>query len=250
MKMLCVLLPHFLLKCELQRHPEVKGTALLTHTVGSQKVMLDYSPELDVLRPNMSLQQAVAQYGEAEDGEQVVEKAEELEPDLVILDISMPRLNGFQATKRIKAYNPNTAILILTVHDDIEHLSGLLDVGANGYLTKDISDAGLINAIRKIISGETVIAPQLLKLLVKATSESRTNPDVARRREILSNRELEILKLAAKGLSNKSIAVELNLSPFTVKTYMAEIFSKINVSSRTEAVLLSIHQGLITIDET
>jgi two-component system, NarL family, response regulator LiaR len=188
--------------------------------------------------------------GEAKDGLQAIEMARDLKPDVVILDISMPNLNGAQAAKKMKENNPDLAILVLTVHDDMQFLLGMLNAGANGYLTKDISDTELVNSVRRSVADEIVIAPQLLSLLIDYASKHSEKSLVWEARDKFSVREIDILKLTAKGLNNRSIALQLNLSPFTVKTYMAEIFSKLGVSSRTEAVVEAVQRGLISIEDT
>jgi two-component system, NarL family, response regulator LiaR len=203
----------------------------------AMRVTLEKEPDFNVI-------------GEAKDGLQAIEIANNLKPDVVILDISMPNLNGAQAAKKMKENNPALAILVLTVHDDMQFLLGMLNAGANGYLTKDISDTELVNSVRRLVADETVIAPQLLVQLIDYASKHCDKSLPLEVQNKFSARETDILKLAAKGLNNKSIALQLNLSPFTVKTYMAEIFSKLGVSSRTEAVVEAVQRGLITIEDT
>ena len=183
---------------------------------------------------------------EAKDGQEAIDLAGRLLPDLIIMDISMPLVNGLEATTRIKSQHPNILILILTVYDDAEHIMSILQAGADGYLTKEASDQDLINAIFAVISGEAVIAkPVFRKVLIHSLGK----PAISNDSESLTNRELEILRLAASGLNNNGIGSKLSLSPFTVKNHMVEIFSKLNVSSRTEAVAKVIRSGLIKFED-
>ncbi|MBA7651405.1 Transcriptional regulatory protein DegU [subsurface metagenome] len=186
---------------------------------------------------------------EAGDGEEAVKLATELVPDVVIMDISMPKLNGLEATRQIKAKCPNIAILALTVHSDSEHILGILEAGAAGYLTKTVFGEEVIHAVRGVASRETVLSAPILQQILKHALPLMTksmNLDV---REKLTAREMGILKLAAKGMSNKDIALKLDLSPRTVKGYLADIFSKLGVGSRTEAVITGLRAGFLTLDD-
>ena len=201
------------------------------------------------LRDLLGKQQDLQIVGEAEDGEMAVKLANELLPDVVIMDIAMPKLNGLEATRQIKANHPNIAILVLTVHDDSEHILSILDAGAAGYLTKRVFGEDVVAAIRLIVSGESVLTGPVLKQVMKHTikfpSKSLKRPEY----ESLTNRELDILKMAAQGISNKDIALKLNLSLRTIKGHMVDIFSKLNVGTRTEAVIKGLRSGLLNIDD-
>jgi len=186
---------------------------------------------------------------EAGDGEEAVKLATELVPDVVIMDISMPKLNGLEATRQIKARCPNVAILVLTVHSDSEHILGILEAGAAGYLTKSVFGKEVINAVRGVASGETVLSAPILQQILKHALQLMPKSFDLATGEKLSSRELGILKLAARGMSNKDIALKLDLSPRTVKAYMAEIFSKLRVSSRTEAVITGLRAGFLALDD-
>ena len=184
---------------------------------------------------------------EADDGEEAVSLAAELVPDVVIMDISMPKLNGIEATRQIKAKNPEIIVLALTVHDDSEHILGILEAGATGYLTKGVFGNQVIQAIRSTVSGEAILSSQISQQILKYALRHVTKPIPLDAGEKLTARELEILKLAAKGMSNKDIALELNISLATVKGYMASTFTKLGVTSRTEAVTTGLRAGFITI---
>jgi DNA-binding NarL/FixJ family response regulator len=186
--------------------------------------------------------------GEAANGQQAIALAGELLPNVIIMDIGMPEVNGLEATRQIKAQNPNIAILVLTVHTDKEHVIGILEAGAAGYLTKVVFGDDIIRAIRAIAAGEAVLTPSILQEILKYVHPERTKPSPVGTCN-LTAREIYILKQAAKGLSNKNIAANLNLSECTVKSYLVDIFSKINVSSRTEAVMTGLKAGFITISD-
>ena len=187
---------------------------------------------------------------EASDGEEAVRRAVELVPNVVIMDISMPKLNGLEATQQIKAKCPSIAILVLTVHDDSEHILSILEAGAAGYLTKSVFGEEVIHAVRGVVAGEAVlsasISQQIIKYALRHVVTKRLPLDTVER---ITARELEILRLAAMGMSNKDIAQKLDLSERTVKGYLAEIFSKLNVSSRTEAVITALRSGALTLDD-
>jgi two-component system response regulator DegU len=186
---------------------------------------------------------------EAGDGEEAVRLASQLTPDVVIMDIGMPKLNGVEATRQIKASHPDIIILVLTVYDDIEHILGILESGADGYLTKNILVEDIIKSIHLIVAGETVMSPQVFKQVLKYALRHSTKPLRLNTGVKLTLRELEILKLIAKGISNKEIAVELNISSRTVKSHMVDIFRKLDVSSRTAAVITSLRIGVINVDD-
>jgi len=185
---------------------------------------------------------------EASDGEEAVKLASELKPDVVVMDIVMPKLNGIEATKKIKEIAPDIAILILTAYDDDEYVLGLLDAGAAGYLLKSARGRDLVNAIRAIRSGESVLHPniiaKLLKRAITAPVEEHKHP------ELLSERESEILNLVALGRSNKEVAGELFLSERTIKAHLTNIFNKLNVASRSEAIVKGLKWELITLEDT
>lgn len=186
---------------------------------------------------------------EARDGIEAVKLATELIPDIVVMDISMPRLNGLEATRQIKAKCPNIAILVLTVHSDNEHILGIFEAGAAGYLTKSAYEDEVVNAIQLVIAGEAVVPASVFQDILKYAPKYMTKPIVLEKGEKLTARELEILKLAARGMNNKDIGQELNISLRTVKYHLVEVFSKLNVGSRTEAVVKGLRAGLLTLND-
>lgn len=186
---------------------------------------------------------------EAENGEEAMKRALDLVPDVVIMDISMPVMNGLEATRQIKAKHPQIAILVLTVHTDSEHVLSILETGAAGYLTKSVFGNEIINSIRSVMAGEAVLTPSILQQIVKKVPRKVDKPVTMEVHKTPTPRELEILKLAASGRNNKDIALQLNVSVRTVKSYLADIFSKLGVGSRTEAVMAGLRSGLLNMDD-
>ena len=179
--------------------------------------------------------------GEAGDGLEACELVDRLVPDVVLLDIAMPRLNGIEATKRIKARHPRVAILVLTVYDDDQYVYALLDAGAAGYLLKTVTVEELADAIRRVHLGEAVLAPEVARKLLGRLMRRRTDEPPAP--AALSDREREVLALAAAGAGNKAIARRLAISERTVHAHMRHIFDKLGVGSRTEAVVRGVREG-------
>ena len=186
---------------------------------------------------------------EVDNGEDAIKVTTELAPDLVIMDISMPKLDGLEATRQIKERCPNVAILILTVHDDSDHVLRILEAGASGYLTKSVFDEEVIQAIRGVATGETVLAASISQKVIKRALRLTTKPLPLGVGETLSKREIQILRLLGRGMSNNDIAETLCVRSSTVKAYLGDIFPKLAVASRTEAVVKCLRAGIITIDD-
>lgn len=188
--------------------------------------------------------------GEADDGEQAVELAARLEPDVALIDIAMPKLNGIEATKQIKATCPATAVLILTAYDDDQYVFTLLEAGAAGYLLKDVRARDLVEAVRAVNAGESVLHPVIARKVVNRFAHRPDESSEESPVDQLTERELEVLRLAAKGMSNKEIAQELVLSVRTVQGHLHNIFEKLRVGSRTEAILHALRKGWLTLEDT
>lgn len=186
---------------------------------------------------------------EADDGEEAVQLTGKLQPDVVIMDIALPKLNGIEATKQIKALYPATAVLILTAYDNDQYIFALLEAGAAGYLLKTVRGHELIDAIRAVSVGESVLHPKIARKVLSRFMPLATKPSEERVTELLSERELEVLKLAAKGMSNRDIAEQLFLSVRTVQSHLANIFTKLDVGSRTEAILCGLRRGWFTLED-
>lgn len=187
--------------------------------------------------------------GEAGDGEEAVRLATQLRPDVAIIDIAMPKLNGIEATKRIKAQSPSTGILILTAYDNDQYIFAVLDSGAAGYLLKSVDSQELVDAVRAVHAGESVLHPTVARKVLDRLAARRLKPVDQEGVERLTKREMEVLKLAAKGLKNKEIAEELVLSVRTVQGHLSNIFGKMQVGSRTEAVIKALRRGWLGLED-
>ncbi|MCJ7521942.1 MAG: response regulator transcription factor [Dehalococcoidia bacterium] len=185
---------------------------------------------------------------EACDGEETVSLATKLKPDIAIVDIAMPKLDGIEATRQIKELCPTVAVLILTAYDDDQFVFSLLEAGAAGYLLKSIRGRELVDAIRAVYAGESVLHPSIArKVLNRFVPSDKTREEQLQQE--LSEREMEVLRLATRGFSNKDIADELSLSARTVQGHLGHIFNKLNVSSRTEAVVCALKKGWVTLKD-
>ncbi len=187
--------------------------------------------------------------GEASDGQEAVNLASQLKPDVIVMDIMMPQFDGLEASRQIKKNSPTIAILVLTAYEDENYVLGLLEAGAAGYLLKSARGQDLVEAVRAIRAGESVLHPKVIeKLLKRALTKSAMAPE-PKVHELLSDRESELLKLLATGMSNKEIADRLCLSVRTVKAHMSNIFNKLNVASRSEALVQALRSGLLTLED-
>jgi NarL family two-component system response regulator LiaR len=187
--------------------------------------------------------------GEAGNGEEVIQLVNEIKPDVILMDVAMPKLNGIEATRQIKIISPKTNILILSAYDDDEYVFALLKAGANGYLLKNVSGDELVRAIKAVNKGDPVLNPVVAKKVVNYFRLGETRIPSADDTAKLSERELSIIRLAAKGLTNKDIAENLHLSYRTVEGHLRDIFNKLGVGSRTEAVLQGLRMGWFTLEE-
>ena len=184
--------------------------------------------------------------GEAADGEEAVALAARLHPDVAILDIEMPNMDGIEAARRIKAAAPNMPVLMLSAYDDEAYVLGVLEAGAAGYVLKNAPGSALLAAIRAAAAGESVLSPDIQRKVVGILAKRGRREEA---KVSLSERELEVLRLAAEGLANKEIAVDLGLSPRTVQSHVRHILNKLGVASRVEAVVLGIRSGWIDPNE-
>jgi len=187
--------------------------------------------------------------GEAANGAEAVAIVQALEPDVVLMDVVMPELNGIEATKQIKVSNPTTAVIILSAYDDDRYVLGLLEAGVAGYLLKHSCGQEVIQAIRAIHAGDAVLHPAVTAKLLAMAARSPGPALSSASGERPTERELAVLGLAASGLSNKEIATELALSLPTVKAHLVNVFNKTGVGSRTEAVLKALRKGWIRMED-
>jgi two-component system response regulator NreC len=183
--------------------------------------------------------------GEADDGRAATEAVEQHSPDVVVLDIAMPNLNGIEAAARITASHPKTAIIILSMHSDETYVLRALRVGARGYLLKDSAESDLIAAVRTVMKGRTFFSPAISNMLVEDYIRAIRERGVDDSYELLTSRERELLQLVAEGKTTKEIAAELSLSASTVDTHRGNIMRKLNVNSLAELVLYATSRGII-----
>jgi len=201
------------------------------------------------IRQSLERETSLRVVGEASDGEEAVQMARQLKPDVIIMDISMPKLNGIEATERIKAFQPSAVILILTAYDYEQYIFPILSAGAAGYLLKDVSSRELIDAIQTVYRGESVLHPTVARKVLERFKHAGVERDRQRESDLLTERETAVLKMAAKGMSNSAIAEELHLSVRTIESHLGAIFNKLGVGSRTEAVIQAMKKGWFTLEE-
>jgi len=185
--------------------------------------------------------------GEAGDGEEAIRLVKDIKPAVVLMDIAMPGLNGIEATRQIKESLPQTSVLVLSAYDNPEFIFAVIEAGAAGYLLKNVKGKELGNAIRAISVGESVLHPQIAqKVFAQLQREKKFNVE---KLELLSERELEVVRLGTEGLSNKQIASALSLGSRTVQTHWRNVFNKLGVYSRTEAILQCLRRGWLSLAE-
>ncbi len=181
--------------------------------------------------------------GEASDGQQAVELALALRPDVVLTDVRMPLLTGVEVTRRIRSEASQIKILVLSAYDDQPYVFALLDAGAQGYVLKTAEGEAIVRAVRDVYGGRRALDPQILPAVIDRATRHETAITTP------SERELEVLQLAARGLTNKQIGVTLSISDRTVQNHLQNVFEKLAVRSRTEAVTAALRSGLITLAE-
>ena len=199
----------------------------------------------------LGTEEGVEVVAEAENGQEAIEKARELAPDVVLMDVRMPKVNGIEAAATIRADLPTTKILMLTVSDEEEDLYEAIKAGANGYLLKEISVDEVAESIRAVMQGQSLISPSMaskllseFNALVRRAEDRQQFPAPA-----LTNREIEVLRLVAKGMSNREIAEELYISENTVKNHVRNILEKLHLHNRMEAVIYAVKERLLDIRE-
>lgn len=183
--------------------------------------------------------------GEASDGEEALVMIRQIIPDVAVLDIQMPKVNGIEVSREIRAQRWPIGVLILTAYDDDPYISAVLKTGANGYVLKTASPDEIIGAVRDVFQGKSVLDATILPKVLAQIA----NPNATQFFEPLSDREVEILSFVAKGLTNKVVGNHLNISDRTVQGHVARIFEKLQANSRTEAVMRGISLGLISLPE-
>lgn len=216
--------------------PAAKIRVLLAddHTIlrAGLRMMLNAQPDIEVV-------------GEASDGRQAVAEAQALHPDVVLMDITMPDMNGIEATRQVKRTLDSTRVLILTMHENEEYLFQVLRAGASGYILKEAADTELISAIRVVYSGRFYMSPSAQTMMVGDYLLRVRSGEERDSYSALTEREREILKLVAEGLTNNQIAERLYISPKTVDTHRTHIMDKLNLHSRAELVKYAMRRGLL-----
>lgn len=206
-------------------------------------VVDDHAVVREGLRAFLALQDGLEVVGEAADGAQAVEEAERLRPEVILMDLVMPKLDGVGAMRELRERLPDCRVIVLTSFLEDDRLLPAIQAGAAGYLLKNAEPAQLAQAVRSAHAGEAIIDPSVAARLVRAIADG--SPSRADQHETLTRREREVLELIAGGRSNKRIALELGISEKTVKTHVGHVLAKLGVSDRTQAALLAVQSGLV-----
>ena len=196
----------------------------------------------DGLKKILSMEEGIQVIGEAGDGDEAVLLAEQLSPDVILMDINMPKMNGIEASRIIKEQYPEIDIVALTIHDDEEYVYELLRAGISGYILKDIGTEELVGTIHKVTTGEPVFHPSIARKFLKEFRRATEDPT---ERPHLTAREKEVLEHVARGEGNQAIADKLFISEKTVKNHLTSIFRKLGVEDRTQAVLYAVKNRLV-----
>lgn len=205
----------------------------------------DHEVVRDGISVMMGRQQDFVVVGEAENGAEAVNKARDLHPDLVLMDLRMPQMDGVEAMRQIRSQDPDIKFIVLTTYDSDEYIFDAIEAGAKGYLLKDASRAELFQAVRAVHRGESLIEPGVASKVLDRLAQLSRQAHQPQAAQVLSDRETEVLQLMARGAPNKSIATSLSISESTVKTHVANIFQKLDVNQRTEAVTKAMSMGII-----
>ncbi len=218
--------------------------------MGKMRVLIadDHVIVREGLHALLKAQPDIEVVGEATDGEEAVNKARETQPDIVLMDITMPGMNGLEATRQIRQHSPDIKILALTMHEGDEYFFKILHAGASGYFIKGGSSSELVLALRAVWHGDVFLYPTMAKKLLHDYLQRVGAGDDKERYDGLTNREREILKLIAEGYTNQEIADLLVLSVATIQTHRANIMAKLDLHSRTELIKYAIRRGFITLD--
>jgi DNA-binding NarL/FixJ family response regulator len=205
----------------------------------------DHTVVRDGLRALVEKQPDMSVIGEAADGRDTIRLAEEQSPDVVIMDIAMPNMNGIEATRRIIASKPQTAVLILSMHQDESYVLRSLKAGARGYLLKDSVRSDVIEAIRAVVQGRSFLTRKVSRILQEDYVREMERRGVEDSYDLLTDREREVLQLVAEGRTNKEVASMLNISLTTVETHRTHILQKLNLHSIPELILYAVRKGII-----
>lgn len=196
----------------------------------------------------LEFEEGISVIAEAADGEEALRKISEVKPDVVLLDINMPIMSGIEATAKIRAVSPATKVIVLTIHDDDAYVMQTMKNGASGYLLKDVEPRNLVDAIRIVSKGGSYIHPTIAAKLMGEISRLTNGKNQTDPADSLTKREIEVLKCLAKGCSNRDIAETLYISEKTVKNHISNIFHKLDVNDRTQALIAALKSGVVTLD--
>ncbi len=197
----------------------------------------------DGLELLLKLESDIDVVGLARDGAEAVALAAQKNPDLVLMDLKMPGVNGVEATRQIRTHHPTVKVLVLTTYDDDEWVFDAIRAGASGYLLKDTPREAVIDAIRGTVEGKSFVDPLVAGKLLEQVSSKKTQPQ-SLITDKLTRREVDVLRFLARGLNNADIAAQLHLSEGTVRNHVSAIFAKLNISDRTQAAIMAIRHGL------
>jgi len=197
------------------------------------RALLERQPNLEVV-------------GESENGRETIELVTSLRPDVVVMDVGMPVLNGIEATKTIVTQHPSTAVVILSMHVDESYVMRALKAGARGYLLKDSAPADLISAIQAVSQNKSFFSPKVSRILAEDYVRVLKQKGAVDSYDLLTSREREILQLIAEGKANKEVAAALNISPYTVETHRSHILEKLNLHNPAELILYAVRKGIIS----
>lgn len=197
------------------------------------RALLERQPDLEVV-------------GECENGRETVQLSASLRPDVVVMDVGMPLLNGIEATKSIVTQRPATAVVILSMHADESYVMRALNAGARGYLLKDSAAADLLGAIQAVSQGKSFFSPKVSRILAEDYVRVLKQKGAVDTYDLLTSREREILQLLAEGKTNKEVATDLNISTYTVETHRSHILQKLNLHNSAEVVLYAVRKGIIS----
>ena len=207
--------------------------------VDDQRLFVDGLARILGIRPEMEV------VGRAHTGEEAVELCLREEPDVVLMDLSMPGMGGISATRKILGLLPRTQVLVLTVHTDDANLFQAIKAGAQGYILKDCTPEELASAIQSVHMGDTITSPGIAKKMITTFEGIRANTEIA---PSLTERELEVIKALAQGKSNKEIARDLDISEKTVRNHASNIYKKLHIFDRTQAVIYAVRRGLVDLE--
>lgn len=197
------------------------------------RALLERQPNLEVV-------------GESENGRETIDLAASLKPDVVVMDVGMPVLNGIEATKTIVTEHPNIAVVILSMHVDESYVMRALKAGARGYLLKDSAPADLLSAVQAVSQNKSFFSPKVSRILAEDYVRVLKQKGAVDSYDLLTSREREILQLLAEGKANKEVAAALNISPYTVETHRSHILEKLNLHNPAELILYAVRKGIIS----